>query len=1020
MLRQRIQNAFVAVGKVEGNLKILFVHLSDLHISSTNVAAFNLKAEKIVAAVRSVGTIEDCVLVCSGDLTYSGTKNEYAAARQFLGALLSNLGKQFDLYVKLLIVPGNHDMDLSSNTLSASEFLTKIKSIYSKKDELDRAFADEIEFQAPFYEYANSKGCFLNDKVLDTIIKIHGKHKAQYNLLNTAPFSRPKENDKGIHYLPDRYLYSLVKKDGVNLSITLMHHGTEWFCLESKNALEDKLKTFSDIVFQGHEHTLDSYQIDGLVISKGGEFSGKMTDKSTFSILVCDMELRICTETEFLWNSTDVMFCKVGEPRPYPLKSKKSDLVPKEDFVSQFFIDTHKISTSALDYFVFPKLRQGREDSSRTERKIIVEDELWKELKTCKIINLSGKSRSGKTSLLKYLYNNCLSMDFVPLYLRRDSGSIAPDRIIKKLLNKQYGTQPIIHDKYAQTPLEKKILFIDDLDSIANSEKLLNAVHNEVGYIIYTSKKKLQSDLKSATKEELAKNKDTRYIELEEFYKEKRTELLSRVCEIKEQDSASVDFIANTLDYLVDRKSDMFELSPEYIIHYVMYFINNKSAKDHRGEESFNIVFQTNLINLILACPGGKGHIDYCVLMLEEIAFYMHQRKSESICHTDISTIVDELNENRALGIDIEKCLRILLESSIIENTHDINMYTFSSKNYLAYFIAKKLNGIIGRKGFDIPELKHIFTNICFGINDNILMFLSFIRSDTNFALSICNLLQELISEFPELNFDSENIKFIKRQPLLSDSMASERDKDKASRISDETERNKAEEQQKDEIRYKNIYDYDEASAHTYPYRLARAYKYLGIISKSLISHFVNLNKDEKLKIIDLMYSAPNRILYAWLKPYDDNYDAVIDELHSFAQAVELNTTEKAVEAVFNYFAMALCLSLYDNVAFLGANSSTIPLLNGQSLVTSNHKIANLLMTENGSSTDDFMEKAIRLKEDENNAFITNLIQRIANKHLLTRKVHFRQKDRIADKIFSSSSKQQLIVSSQSRKNKKR
>ena len=47
-------------------------------------------------------------------------------------------------------------------------------------------------------------------------------------------------------------------------------------------------------------------------------------------------------------------------------------------------------------------------------------------------------------------------------------------------------------------------------------------------------------------------------------------------------------------------------------------------------------------------------------------------------------------------------------------------------RNYLSYFIAKKINKLIERNGPDIEELHYILNNICFGINDTILLFLSY------------------------------------------------------------------------------------------------------------------------------------------------------------------------------------------------------------------------------------------------------------------------------------------------------
>jgi hypothetical protein len=283
-------------------------------------------------------------------------------------------------------------------------------------------------------------------------------------------------------------------------------------------------------------------------------------------------------------------------------------------------------------------------------------------------------------------------------------------------------------------------------------------------------------------------------------------------------------------------------------------------------------------------------------------------------------------------------------------------------------------------------------------------------------------MLEIIINSYPELDFDKNNISFINRKCEINVSISTDREKKENERIVDDRERN-LRERENGEIQFKSIYDYNEIEADYFPNKIVRAIKYLEIISKSLISHYVNLELLEKNKIIELMYSVPNKILYALFEPYDKQYDKVIDELFELFRTMEGNEeieiTRQDVEEIFFRSAISICLNLYDNVAFFGANNDTLHLLNAFDMQTSNNKIANLIMEENGGTTENFVNKAIKLKENENDLFITSLIRMIANKHLTTRTVDFRIKDKIADKIFTSSSKKQILASSY-RKDKKK
>jgi hypothetical protein len=226
-------------------------------------------------------------------------------------------------------------------------------------------------------------------------------------------------------------------------------------------------------------------------------------------------------------------------------------------------------------------------------------------------------------------------------------------------------------------------------------------------------------------------------------------------------------------------------------------------------------------------------------------------------------------------------------------------------------------------------------------------------------------------------------------------------------------------EEEIEKIQFKSVYDYNETDAEKFPNKIVRAIKYLEIISKSLISHFEDMDLPEKQQIMNLMYSAPNRILYALFKPFDDKYDKIVDELYELIKSVETprelakeEFSKAMIEEAFSRQAIAMVLTVYDNIAFFGTNSATLQLLNNCEMPNSNYKIANLLMEENGGSANSFVTKAIKLKEDEDDDFVTNLVRLVTRKHLITKNVDYKIRERIADKVFTPSSKKQLLLTS--------
>jgi Mg2+ and Co2+ transporter CorA len=798
-----------------------------------------------------------------------------------------------------------------------------------------------------------------------------------------------------------------------------MHHSPEWFHWKSKKAIDSVLRKHTDIIFQGHEHDIRGIQTEDFLISKGGEFSGEFTHESSFSILVFNTEDSELQEYEYVWDVDNTIFHRKRNGK-YTLRQKNHDFSPTPSFLKAFFEDDQKLSSNILDYFVFPKLYRTKTRRNEVIN-LITEDTIWEKLEERKIINITGKSGYGKTFLLKYLYEKSLKKNLIPLFLERGSFRKSnADKLIKNLFSDQYGDDDILFESYAQTDNSRKILFIDDLDLINLKSKLIEEMGTKVGFIVYSSQNVLELDVDAAAREEIFESERHYDLRIEEFYKEKRSELVEKIYSIKPNDDPSIlPYLKGILDHLAERRHGLFELSPENIVQYIKFFMGNSAADDRKGEAVFNVVFETNLRNALIAQCGEKS-IDYCLLVLEEISSLIHHRKNERIDYSSIVRLVEELNENRGLYIDTQKMLDSILKSNVLAKTDVNNVYVFANRNYLAYFIAKKLNRLIEKNGLGIPELQYVFTNICFGINDNILLFLSFLRDNTGFALSLCDLLDSLVKDEPELNFDISNVRFIKRQRDTKSEMPSSQEKKEIEQRSDDAERYDRQ-NESDLIQYKSVYDYNEEDVNKHQYRIVRAIKYLEVISKSLISHFVNLELPEKRRIVDLMYTAPNKILYALFKPFDDRYDEIINEIKRLVDDIndeDIQLTKSEIEEIFNDSAAAICLSLYDNISFYGTNSETLRLLNEYSMVISNHRIENLIMEEIGGGSVSFVDKAIKLMEKEDDRFIMNLIRRIVRKHIITKNIDYSIRDRIADKIFPNTPKKHLLLTSISQRGK--
>lgn len=112
-------------------MRILMVHISDLHVKE-NLYYKTDKITKLVSAINGYDNIDSVFLICSGDIADQSKISEYQTASKAIGRLLRCLGEKYNKFIRLLCVPGNHDISLSDTA-------------YDTLDIIDGKLSNEIE-----------------------------------------------------------------------------------------------------------------------------------------------------------------------------------------------------------------------------------------------------------------------------------------------------------------------------------------------------------------------------------------------------------------------------------------------------------------------------------------------------------------------------------------------------------------------------------------------------------------------------------------------------------------------------------------------------------------------------------------------------------------------------------------------------------------------------------------------------------------------------------------------------------
>lgn len=298
-------------------MKIVLLHLSDLHISSK--AAITLeKIEKVANSLNIFDSFDAVILALSGDIANSGKENEYKHASKFVTNLTNTIAKKHGLSkgaIKVVVVPGNHDILIEpEKTLNRVEVI----DLYEKK-ELELKVAEQLLQMRPFYKFAKSQGCFtsndtalFNRKIIEFSVKKE-KIQIEVNLINSALFS--SSDDKGIHYLPNSFYDDFKKDTNGSYSILMMHHSPDWFNNEHKNRLTDLINKRCQIALYGHEHFKHSENVaindnNNIVIQSGGVWWNRSFTGSSYIAGSLDTTNRKFSYFDFLWNEELDIFQK--------------------------------------------------------------------------------------------------------------------------------------------------------------------------------------------------------------------------------------------------------------------------------------------------------------------------------------------------------------------------------------------------------------------------------------------------------------------------------------------------------------------------------------------------------------------------------------------------------------------------------------------------------------------------------------------------------------------------------------
>jgi len=252
------------------NSRLLFgiIHLSDFHLRKqtefqTDTMLYDLILD-VKERINSLG-LSPVYVIITGDLTYSGKKEEFEYAKEFI-----KLIKDFVDPADIFIAPGNHDVDWKSMRQLSRDIMEKIAEQGKPGiEEASKVFENEIErnelLQGMSNYYDFIKSVYGAPPRKDYLYRVKSINIDPYIVnfisLNSAFLFSPKYSFFG--YLGkeqlDRAFLEVANNSRNNrrkeINIAFFHHPFEALPDVTRVETHNLLLSRSDLILTGHVHT---------------------------------------------------------------------------------------------------------------------------------------------------------------------------------------------------------------------------------------------------------------------------------------------------------------------------------------------------------------------------------------------------------------------------------------------------------------------------------------------------------------------------------------------------------------------------------------------------------------------------------------------------------------------------------------------------------------------------------------------------------------------------------------------
>jgi predicted phosphodiesterase len=900
--------------------RITIVHISDIHIHSSEDRVLKT-FDSLRSAVYLASSNSDLIIILvSGDIAFSGKVTEYEAISPHFHGLAKELSQHFNCEVKWIMVPGNHDGTFKNALKTRSHVISGILNDGSgsiEESEIEACTAPQqnyFEFESKFSQQSEY---VFKDKLLGIKnVQIGGKTFSFWEF-NASWLSRVPEQQGSLVFPIERYQEKLLET--VDFRFAVLHHPLNWYAQDSYHVLRKLLTNNFSVVFSGHEHITNGHlqtslskDTHCLFLEAGALAPHDANESSCFSVFLLNTDDGAIDQRSFTFNkilnaySEDIEKSKQLNLQISPNRKFQPTLTTSETLEELGAPFTHpaRDELKLSDVYIEPEFSEFNiEDKPQSTVK---SREIYKKLPSLGRLLIRGDEHHGKTSFLNQLFSRALTANVVPVRLSarelsKDSEE-KRDRLVEERVGEHYGRAAIDH--YRVLDRSSRLILVDDLDYLGVNaeqyERTLNYINRSFGQSVITISERFDVSLLGSTTVATSLGNYDEY-KLLGFTYAMRSDLIRKWYSLDlSLDTGQLESKAHEaqtqIDYAVAKA-----LIPSTAFNTLMLLNAIQTTQKGQVVDAGVAQHYDSLIRRRLADSGiPSKELDGIYAYLAHMAWWLRTREISTFDSGEITTFNRHFTA-QVHPIRTEHTLDLLVKARILTLRDGAYQFRHPSARYffLAHYIAERS---------DVEEVRNHALTACRRLykkdNANLVVFLASKVGATWIVKEVAGVLADLLKAVPLFSVVSDSKTL---NSWVSDTAKLAINVDIDQHENRRQAREQAEAAQADEDGRVEVDEVDNVSQLDVFTQINLVFKTSEILGLILKSKYGSLEAKMKNDILQQLFDGPLRAISYFLGAINEQPDALIEYLSNiWADKMSSLTSEQRTKLVKKYLYFAL------------------------------------------------------------------------------------------------------------------